>query len=317
MPKGSNSVGVCVVRTVERQDTAAPPRSGPAPDSHPEVGRLTPGSSSQPFRGSPVHAAFAVAENYPGHASPQAPDDLAIAKNRGCGWAYAGAQARRYRPSSSHLKFDANRPRPSAEVAQQSDQDRPVPLTRRLRSGNIPDQQIVSTMSVRRALRGAGPSARLEKGPMDGGLAIAVGWLAVALVVALLIGRSIRLADLNAKLARAPGEQPSVVEDVPDLVEDGSGLVQDASDLVEDGSDLVQDASDLVEDEPRAEVAAPEDMPGEVSPSSGPQGETGSATAPGESRASAILPPHHPAVRPPTGRRPAAPKRTHPTGPIG
>src|SRR3954468_9750051 len=253
MPKGSNSVGVCVVRMVERQDTAAPPRPGPAPDSHPEVGRLTPGSSSQPFRGSPVHAAFAVAENYPGHASPQAPDDLAIAKNRGCGWAYAGAQARRYRPSSSHLKFDVNRPRPSAEVAQQSDQDRPVPLTRRLRSGNIPDQQIVSTMS-RRALRGAGPTARLEKGPMDGVLAIAVGWLAVAIVVALLIGRSIRLADLNAKLARAPDEQPSVVEDVPDLV---------------------QDASDLVEDEPRAEVAAPEDMPGDVSPSSGPQGETG------------------------------------------
>src|SRR3954452_23394359 len=303
MPKGSNSVGVCVVRTVERQDTAAPPRSGPAPDSHPEVGRLTPGSSSQPFRGSPVHAAFAVAENYPGHASPQAPDDLAIAKNRGCGWAYAGAQARRYRPSSSHLKFDANRPRPSAEVAQQSDQDRPVPLTRRLRSGNIPDQQIVSTMSVRRALRGAGPSARLEKGPMDGGLAIAVGWLAVALVVALLIGRSIRLADLNAKLARAPDEQPSVVEDVPDLVEDGS--------------DLVEDEPNLVEDEPRAEVAAPEEMPGDVSPSSSPQGEAGSATAPGESRASAILPPHHPAVRPPTGRRTAAPKRTHPTGPIG
>src|SRR3954449_9570586 len=57
MPKGSNSVGVCVVRMVERQDTAAPPRPGPAPDSHPEVGKLTPGSSSQPFRGSPVHQA--------------------------------------------------------------------------------------------------------------------------------------------------------------------------------------------------------------------------------------------------------------------
>src|SRR4051812_22312393 len=168
-------------------------------------------------------------------------------KNRGCGWAYAGAQARRYRPSSSHLKSDANRPRPSAEVAQQSDQDRPVPLTRRLRSGNIADQQIVSTMSARRALRGAGPSARLEKGPMDGVLAIAVGWLAVALVVALLIGRSIRLADLNAKLARAPDEQPSVAEDEPDLIEDGS-------DLVADEPDLVQDEPDLVEDEPRAEV---------------------------------------------------------------
>src|SRR3954470_116212 len=155
-------------------------------------------------------------------------------------------------------------------------------------------------MSARRALRGAGPSARLEKGPMDGVLAIAVVWLAVAIVVSLLIGRSIRLAALNAKRARAPDEQPSVVEDVPDLVEDGS--------------DLVEDEPNLVEDEPRAEVAAPEEMPGDVSPSSSPQGEAGSAPppapapapapAPGESRASAILPPHHPAVRPPTGRRP-------------
>lgn len=131
---------------------------------------------------------------------------------------------------------------------------------------------------------------------MDGVLVIAVVWLAVAIVVALLIGRSIRLADLNAKLARAPDEPPSVVDDEPDLVED---------------------ESDLVEDEPRAGGAAPEEMPGDVSPSSSPQAEAGSATAPGESRASAILPPHHPAVRPPTGRRPAAPKRTHPTGPIG
>src|SRR3954453_22473387 len=220
MPKGSNSVGVCVVRTVERQDTTAPPR----PDSHPEVGRLTPGSSSQPFRGSPVHQASRWLKNYLGHASPQAPDDLAIAKNRGCGWAYAGAQARHYRASSFHFKSDANRPRPSAEVAQQSDQDRPVPLTRRLRSGNIADQQIVFTMSAGRALRSAGPSARPEKGPMDRVLAIAVVWLAVAMVVALLIGRSIRLADLNAKLARAPEEPPSVVEDEPDLVEDESDL---------------------------------------------------------------------------------------------
>src|SRR3954447_23862944 len=316
MPKGSNSVGVCVVRTVERQDTTAPPRPGPAPDSHPEVGRLTPGLSSQPFRGSPVHQPSRWLKTTR-ETRPHKPLMTSRSgKNRGCGWAYAGAQARRYRPSSSHLKFDVNRPRPSAEVAQQSDQDRPVPLTRRLRSGNIPDQQIVSTMS-RRALRGAGPTARLEKGPMDGGLAIAVGWLAVAIVVALLIGRSIRLADLNAKLARAPDEPPSVVEDVPDLVEDEPDLVEDEPDLVEDEPDLVEDEPELVEDEPRAEVAAPDEMPGDVSPSSGPQGDAGSATAPGESRASAILPPHHPAVRPPTGRRPAAPKRTHPTGPIG
>src|SRR4051794_14027634 len=145
-------------------------------------------------------------------------------------------------------------------------------------------------MSARRALRGAGPSARLEKGPMDGVLAIAVVWLAVAIVVALLIGRSIRLADLNAKLARAPDEQPSVAEDVPDLVEEQS--------------DLVEDEPDLVEDEPRAEVAAPEEMPGDVSPSSSPQGEAGAAAgpAPGEFRGAALAPRHPPGRRPPTAR---------------
>src|SRR3954469_26000875 len=98
-------------------------------------------------------------------------------------------------------------------------------------------------MSAGRALRSAGPSARPEKGPMDRVLAIAVVWLAGAIVVALLIGRSIRLADLNANLARAPDEPPSVVEDVPDLVED-------EPDLVEDEPDLVEDEPDLVEDEP-------------------------------------------------------------------
>src|SRR4051794_19936184 len=241
MPQGSNSVGVCVVRTVERQDTAAPAALRPRAGFPPRSGETHPWFVFPAFPWVPVHQPSRWLKTTR-ETRPHKPLMTSRSgKNRGCGWAYAGAQARRYRPSSSHLKFDVNRPRPSAEVAQQSDQDRPVPLTRRLRSGNIPDQQIVSTMSARRALRGAGPSARLEKGPMDGVLALAVGRLAVAIVVALLIGRSIRLADLNAKLARAPDEQPSVVEDEPDLVE------------VE---------SDLVEDEPGAEVAAPDEMPG-------------------------------------------------------
>src|SRR4051794_6816927 len=141
MPKGSNSVGVCAVRMVERQDTVAPPRPGPAR-------RIpTPKWGAHPWLVLPAFpwvsgtSGFAVAENYLGHASPQAPDDLAIAKNRGCGWAYAGGQARHYRPSSSHFKSDANRPRSSAEVAQQSDQDRPVPLTRASVPGTLPSSK--------------------------------------------------------------------------------------------------------------------------------------------------------------------------------
>src|SRR3954449_1628328 len=303
MPKGSNSVGVCVVRMVERQDTAAPPRPGPAPDSHPEVGKLTPGSSSQPFRGSPVHQAARWLETTR-DTRPHKPLMTSRSRRTEVVGGHTPVRKRvttdRPRPTSSPTPIGLG-PRPKSRnnrirIVRYRSRDASVP-------GTLP-----TSKSSPRCQRGGppeawGPSARPEKGPMDRVLAIAVLWFAVAIVVALLIGRSIRLADLNAKLARAPDEQPSVAEDVPDLVEDGS--------------DLVQDASDLVEDEPRAEVAAPEDMPGDVSPSSGPQGETGSATAPGESRASVILPPHHPAVRPPTGRRPAAPKRTHPTGPIG
>src|SRR3954451_5633833 len=72
MPQGSNSVGVCVVRTVERQDTAAPAALRPRAGFPPRSGETHPWFVFPAFPWVSGTSGFAVAENYLGHASPQA-----------------------------------------------------------------------------------------------------------------------------------------------------------------------------------------------------------------------------------------------------